>query len=53
MGLITVSDRANAGLYPSGDLSGLAMRECCESFPNFFQVYKQAIVSDDKELIKE
>ena len=53
VGLITVSDRASAGLYPTGDLSGLAMRECCESYPNFFGVAKQVIVSDTKEIIKE
>ena len=38
-------------MYPTGDLSGQAMRECCESFPNFFQVAKQQIVSDEKEQI--
>lgn len=29
------------------------MRECCESFPNFFAIDKQVIVSDSKEGIKE
>ena len=53
VGLITVSDRASAGLYPTGDLSGQAMRECCESHPNFFGVAKQVIVSDTKEEIKQ
>ena len=53
MGLITISDRASAGLYPTGDLSGQAMRNCCESFPNFFSINKQVIVNDSKENIKE
>ena len=51
--MITVSDRALAGEYPTGDLSGLAMRECCESYPNFFCIDKQVIVNDSKERIKE
>lgn len=53
VGLITVSDRASAGEYPTGDLSGVAMRECCEGFPNFFHISKQVIVNDTKERIKE
>ena len=53
VGLITVSDRASAGQYPTGDLSGAAMRECCESYPNFFQIDKQVIVNDNKEGIKQ
>ena len=48
-----MSDRASAGEYPTGDLSGVAMRESCESFPNFFQVVKQIIVNDTKDKIKE
>lgn len=29
------------------------MKECCESFPNFFHVHKQVIVNDEKDNIKE
>ena len=29
------------------------MRECCESYPNFFGISKQVIVNDTKENIKE
>ena len=52
VGLITISDRASLGQYPTGDLSGQAMRECCESYPNFFHVYKQMISDDSKPNIK-
>jgi molybdopterin adenylyltransferase len=52
VGLITVSDRASLGQYPTGDLSGQAMRECCESYPNFFHIAKQVIVDDSKINIK-
>jgi molybdopterin adenylyltransferase len=53
VGLITVSDRASLGQYPTGDLSGQAMRECCESYPNFFGIAKQVIVDDSKDNIRE
>jgi molybdopterin biosynthesis enzyme MoaB len=52
VGLITVSDRASLNQYPTGDLSGQSMRECCESYPNFFEISKQVIVDDSKENIK-
>jgi len=52
VGLITISDRASLGEYPTGDLSGQAMRDCCESFPNFFDITKQVIVNDNKDNIK-
>jgi molybdopterin adenylyltransferase len=53
VGLITISDRASSGEYPTGDLSGKAMRECCEQYPHFYEIAEQTIVADDKEKIKE
>lgn len=53
VGLITISDRASSGQYPTGDLSGKQMRESCESYPGVFSISEQVIVSDEKELIKE
>ncbi|CDW71322.1 molybdopterin biosynthesis [Stylonychia lemnae] len=52
VGIITISDRASSGEYPTGDLSGQAMRQCCESFPHYYNIIQQTIVSDDKEKIK-
>lgn len=52
VGLITVSDRASSGEYPTGDLSGKAMKESCNEFPDTYEVVEQTIVNDDKERIK-
>jgi len=53
VGLITISDRASSGEYPTGDLSGKAMRECCEQYPNYYEISEQIIVPDEKEKIKQ
>ena len=50
---ITVSDRAAAGQYETGDLSGKSMTECIAENPEKFELIGTKIVRDEKEEIQQ